>query len=105
MTHQTALTALDKVREFLADYPEVTTPCVYIDSFGVQLRWHLDRQPHKAALDVLRLWTGWTCTPLGSCTSYDTVTGNGIGLVVFAATSSKPAEPVNLLDALAEVTA
>lgn len=103
-SHQTTLDALDRAREFLLDYPEVPTPYVYIDDSGIAMRWHLDRQPHAVALDVLRLWTGWSCTPLDPCTAYRTVTADGIELLVFAATSTTPAEPVNLLDALAEVT-
>ena len=105
MTHQTTLDALDKVREFLLDYPDVPTPYVYIDATGIALRWHVDRQPQSVALDVLRLWTGWTHEPLDSCTAYRTVTGNGIELIVFAAATTEPAQRVNLLDALAEVSA
>lgn len=105
MSHQTARAALAAVLDFLDDYPEVRTPTVQVDADGfTTLRWHIDREPLDVAIDVLRVFDGWVMTPLDTCTTYRT-RHNGLELIVFAAKTHQPSEPVNLLDALAEVTA
>lgn len=107
MPHQTARRLLLKAGDFLLDYEDVPTPTIHVDRDGsVQMRWHLDRQPHSVALDVLRLFDGWHYMPLDSCSTYRTETRDGIELIVFAAqTEAGMAPRVNLLDALSEVSA
>lgn len=106
MSHLNTLDALDKAREFLLDYPEVPTPCVYIDATGATIRWHLDRQTPEVALEVLRLWSGWTCMELPTCNVYTTRTADrSIQLDVYATAVPSPVERVNLLDALTEASA
>lgn len=111
MNHDRTLAALSEARDFLVAHPDIPTPMVsaWPASRGgtLQLDWHCT-DDNAPALEVLRAFVDWRWTArtqAGNVTCYSTII-DGIELRVFAATIPDVAtEPVDLLEALAEVSA
>lgn len=114
MNHQTTLDALTAARYWLEAHPDLPTPDVNVNQYrdstaGVRLSWHMTAGmgTHEDALVVLRAFADWPWQASkldGGITSYR-LERDGFTLIVFADTAPTVTEPVNLLDALAEVSA
>lgn len=110
MPHDNLFAGFDLAAAFLNAHPDLPTPVIEVrdqPAGSVCVRWHVTELPHDVALEVLRAFDRWDRMVLTGCTAYRT-TVDGVELTVYAATSVTPVTPaqeVNLLDALAEVSA
>lgn len=107
MSHDRTLAALAAARDFLVAHPDLPTPDVQArDSEWrpVTISWHVD---HDAALTILRAFPdwGWTASdPFSDRRRYE-LEVDGLALTIFTSATAEITQPVNLLEALAEVPA
>lgn len=107
MTHDRTIASLSAAIDFLISHPDIPTPDVQTrpsEWRPVTLTWHVE---HDDALTVLRAFPdwGWTASdPTGDRRRYELEVG-GLALTIFTSATATVLEPVNLLDALAEVSA
>ena len=113
MNHKQTLDGLDLAAAFLRAHPDVPTPQFAVAVYDglmaavVTASWHLNRRPHDAALEILRAFPGesWERHKIEADTAAYKCDVHGIELVVYAKAHAAQAPQVNLLDALAEVSA
>jgi hypothetical protein len=107
MNHARTLASLSAARDFLVAHPDLPTPDVQARASTwrpLTLTWHVE---HDDALTILRAFPdwGWTASdPTGDHRRYE-LEHDGLALTIFTSATATVLEPVNLLDALAEVSA
>lgn len=110
MNQPSLLESLDAAKSFLDAHADLPAPsCIELSNSAfrpVSIEWHVGLD-HTTALDILRGFADWSWTAINidARTTTYALEVEGVRLTIYAASAVATPVTVNLLDALAEVSA